>query len=355
MKHKIKILFTIPNFKTAGSKYVLFNIYKSLDRTVFQPYVLVEKFPETIPKLIPKEEQLVLPNIGNDLQYITSLKNLLKQYCIAIVHSWDYRSSSLEAIACILANVKYVYTKKNNAWSKRWFIKSLLSTKVVYNNPEMLERFFSHFLLKKKVNFIPHGVDTNLFKPKAKVEDERQDIIIGCIGVIGVNKNQLFIVEALKDLPTNFKVHFYGQANNDYLADLKSFIKQHKLVDRVVFKGVIVNELIPDVMHDFDVLVLASKQEGLPLCLLEAMACGVPVLSSDSGGGARYLLKEGGGFIFNLNTTDQLVDQLNMIATNPAQHERLSKEGLKNVETHFQLKTEVLAYQTLFKKLLKVV
>jgi len=150
MIKKVNILYTIPNFKTAGSQFVLLELYKRMDRTYFNPYVLVEKFPAIFPAEIPKEERLHIPEDAGKQKYINALATLLRAKDISIVHSWDYKSNSIEALACIKARVRYVYTKKNNAWSKRWLTKSILSSHIAYNNPEMKDRFFSHFLLKKK-------------------------------------------------------------------------------------------------------------------------------------------------------------------------------------------------------------
>jgi hypothetical protein len=43
---KIKVLYTIPNFKTAGSQYVVLSLFKHIDTSKFEPFVAVEKFPE---------------------------------------------------------------------------------------------------------------------------------------------------------------------------------------------------------------------------------------------------------------------------------------------------------------------
>ncbi|MCB0457408.1 MAG: glycosyltransferase family 4 protein [Flavobacteriaceae bacterium] len=347
---KKRILFTLPNFKTAGSKYVLLAIYNGLDRTYFQPYILVEKFFEQIPDVIPKDEQLLLSRQTSRSTYIKRFRKLLKKQKIDLVHSWDYRSSSLEAIACRLSGVKYLFTKKNNAWSKRWFAKSLLSSHIVYNNPEMLHRFFDTSFLRTKVSLIPHGVDVDFFKPAKSIKDNTY-FTMGFIGVIGPNKNQMFLLKALKELPEHFRVWFYGQADEDYLKLLQNFIEDHQLVDRVAFHGFIQNEEIPLVMKQFDVLVLSSKNEGLPLCIIEALACGVPVLSSDAGGGAKFLLQNGGGYLFDLESPLQLVSQLKRIAENPEEQRKLSEEGRKAVVSKFTLQQEIASYEYLYTQL----
>ncbi len=351
MDKKQNILYTIPNFKTAGSQFVLLELYKRIDRNLFNPYILVEKFPAIFPDEVKKEERLFITETIGKRSYIGQLATVLKEKQIDLVHSWDYKSNSMEAFACKKAGVKYVFTKKNNAWSKRWFVKCLLSSHVVYNNPEMKLRFFSHFLLKNKVSFIPHGVPTQIFKPLDNILENKQ-FVLGCIGVVGENKNQLLVLEALTELPEKIHVHFYGKADEAYKKVLQKFITQNKLHTRVIFKGFIDNKDIPKAMATFDVLVLPSKNEGLPLSIIEGMACGVPVLSSNSGGGARYLLKEdAGGFIFEHK--NELVSQLLQLYKNPELKTKLGIQGRTRVEAHFSIEKEVNAYKELYLSILK--
>ena len=346
MNRKVNILYTIPNFKTAGSQFVLLELYKRIDRDRFNPFVLVEKFPEIFPSEIAPEERLHCTEDVGDRTYISKLAKLLKKKKIDLVHSWDYKSNSIEALACIRAGVAYIYTKKNNAWSKRWFIKSFLSTHVVYNNPEMKDRFFSSLLLKNKVRFIPHGIDTSVFTPQKSTRNKNV-FTMGCIGVIGENKNQLLLLRALQKLPSNVQVHFYGKEDEDYKTTMTQFVEKHDLSEQVDFKGFVANNEIPTLLKSFDVLVLASKNEGLPLSIIEAMACGVPVLSSNSGGGARYLLNnDEGGFIFE--SEDALVSQIIQLMDAPSTLDALSAAGRKRVEENFRIEDEVLAYKELY-------
>ena len=350
MSKKANILFTIPNFKTAGSQFVLLSIYKMLNRDFFQPFVLVEKFPEIFPEMIPENERLFIEQEGSNLKSIKSLSKLLRNKKIDILHSWDYKSNSIEALACRKTGVKYIYTKKNNAWSKRWRIKSFLSHHIAYNNPEMLSRFFSNTLLKRKTSFVPHGVDTDVFKHKIE-KISGNHFVIGCVGNVNDNKNQLFVIKALAKLPLNVHFEVYGNEEVEYKKQLIHFIKEYSLAKRVTFHGFLENNKMPSVLSSFDVLVLASKNEGLPLCLIEAMACGVPILSSDSGGGARYIVGNNeGGFVYQneaefVEKVQEMVDNENGIL------KQLSEGGQRRVAEKFSLKEEVKMYQEIYRKL----
>src|SRR5699024_6837847 len=146
------------------------------------------------------------------------------------------------------------------------------------------------FFLKNKITFIPHGVDLNRFLRKKKIQKDIKNLI--CVGNINKNKNQLYILKSLKELPKDIILHLYGNENQTYKNELLEYINSHHLTDQVVFNGYVSNTKLPSILHKMDVFVLASVNEGLPVSLLEAMASGLLVLSSDSGGGSKYILGE---------------------------------------------------------------
>src|SRR5690554_2072772 len=180
---KIKILYAIPNFKTAGSQYVLLSLFRNIDRDIFEPYICIEKFPETVPADVLENQLILFEWSGKKARDVMRFRAVLRANKIDVLHSWDYKSNYLEALACRMAGVKYLYTKKNNAWSKRWKLKSLLSNHIAYDNPEMKARFFASREFKKKISFIPHGVDVDVFKSLEKIRSKTFNI--ACIGNIG--------------------------------------------------------------------------------------------------------------------------------------------------------------------------
>ena len=321
-----------------------------MDVTKFNIYVAVEKFPELIPNVIPIDNHIHVEKSGSNVKDILNYSKLLRKRRINIFHSWDYKSTSKEVLACKLAGIKYLYTKKNNAWSKRWWLKSLLSNHIAYDNPAMQTRFFSSFVFKRKITFIPHGVNLDIFRPKKNLPKDQYNLC--CIGNIVENKNQKQIIEALPQLPDNVHLNLYGKEDKDYRTVLDDFVTKNKVKNRVHFNGFIDNKDIPEVLSQQHIFILASKQEGLPVSILEAMACGVPVLSSNSGGGAKYILDNAsGGYIFE--SLEELVAKLKYLINNPDIREDLSQKALENVAQRFSIQSEVNGYKRLYYRLLK--
>lgn len=328
---------------------MLLALFRRIDRTVFDPYICVEKYWELIPNDVSEDRRLVFEWTGNRMQDLMEFRRLLKKHKIDLLHSWDYKSNYMEALASKVAGVKYLYTKKNDAWSRPWKMKSFFSTHIAYDNPTMKDRFFNSFVFRNRTTFIPHGVDTDVFRPFKKAPSNFFNI--GCIGNIGNNKNQLFIIKALKELPENVNLHLYGKEEKEYRARIDAYIDSNDLKHRVHFYGYIANEKIPSILKKMDLFVLASFQEGLPISILEALACGVPVLSSDSGGGARYLLDV--EHVFSLNDIKELVEKVEKLyGMEETEKQVLIENGIHSVFKNHTIEKEVLAYDELYKNLI---
>ena len=348
----MNIVLSIPNFRTAGSQFVVLNLYELFKSFGHKTYILIEDKNWIFPGRVDQNDQLVLPKKKNrktkgKISYTLNLSNLLNRINCKIFHSWDYRSDPWEAIACRLTGTKYVYTKKNNAWSKKWILKSCLANHIAYDNPRMGETMLGRFKASKK-SFIPHGIDTKVFYPGY----DSINHVIGCIGNVVENKNQLIILKALSKLPKNIKVKFYGNSEPNYLRKLKKLIQQYNLINRVSFEGYVENDKLPQILHTLDAIILPSFSEAFGVILIEAMACGTYCIASHSGGGTDYILGNGKyGGLFPPNDEDKLVSLVEEIYNNPKKIAYKKHLALKKVHNSFTIKNEAYKYLEVYHSL----
>ncbi len=349
---RYRILFTLPNFKTAGSQYVLKSIASGLNTSEFEAFVSVESYPELIPEDIPLTHRLQQQHTNSVKKDARYFSNLLKKNNIHLVHSWDYKSNFYEALGCRLARVPYVYTKKNASWSKRWLLKSILAKKIAYDNPSMRQRFFSGWFLKFKIQFIPHGVDIKHFNPLKDLQ-KTSNFSLCCVGNINANKNQRFLIEILYHLPKEIELYLYGKAEPTYLKLLKNRVKELQLINRVHFESFVNHSKLPEVINKHWVLALTSYKEGLPVSVLEGLACGLPVLCSDSGGGTQYIFdKQMGGRCLPIDDKNAAINYLMSLYTDKKKYKETSMEARELARTHFSLDKEIDAYEQLYLKML---
>ena len=140
-------------------------------------------------------------------------------------------------------------------------------------------------LESKKVQVTGHGIDTTHFTPDLLVS-KSLDLIT--VGRITEAKNLTALIDALAELPdTTITFTIVGaavtQGEQDYEAKLRAHITAKQLTDRVVFKGKVPQTQLPTVLNQARVFVTTAQNGSLDKAVLEAMACGLPVVSMAPG------------------------------------------------------------------------
>jgi glycosyltransferase involved in cell wall biosynthesis len=150
---------------------------------------------------------------------------------------------------------------------------------------------------------------------------EREKVIIGA-GRLNSQKNFPLLISSFaqiaKDFP-GYKLRIYGKGA--LLESLQSLAKEKGVGDRVEFPGYVPN--MPEVLEKASMFVLSSDFEGMPNALMEAMASGLPCISTDcGGGGARFLIEDGENGL--------LVPQKDEVAMAEAMRKILSDDAFAN-------------------------
>ena len=119
--------------------------------------------------------------------------------------------------------------------------------------------------------------------------------------------------------------------------------------DRVHFAG-----YRPDprpCLRDTDIAVLSSAAEACPMALLQAMACGVPVVATRVGGVPEIVRSGVDGILVDPGAEDQLVAALSMLTSDPALRRRLGRAGRRRVEERFDVRTSARSLLTIYEGL----
>jgi glycosyltransferase involved in cell wall biosynthesis len=122
-------------------------------------------------------------------------------------------------------------------------------------------------------------------------ESGREDDLIVCVGRLSAEKDHDTLLRALTLLPRDRQWRLAVVGDGPHRATLETFVHSHGLADRTVFTGYVADPFAW--MMRARVVVLSSKYEGLGNVLIEALACGTPVVCTDCPYGPREILDGG--------------------------------------------------------------
>ncbi len=201
-----------------------------------------------------------------------------------------------------------------------------------------------------KTTMIPPGVDTSQFVPG--VVGNTPTLKVGFVGRLVREKGIDLVFEAAARLRFDFHIAIAGDGPGR--DSLESLAKSLGINSRVQWRGYIVRNAMPSFLRGLDVLVLPSRtarywKEQFGRVLIEAMACGVPVIGSDSGEIPNVV--GDAGLVFKEGSVEGLVAGLQKLNADRALAARLRDAGLHRVRKEYDIALTAARFQELFKKL----
>lgn len=177
---------------------------------------------------------------------------------------------------------------------------------------------------------IPNAVNPVFIRPR--YEEKKRKVIAGA-GRLDVQKNFGLLIRAFAKIATEFPEYnliIYGKGDEEQ--GLKSLAENLGLQDRIEFPGNIQN--IAEEMEKNTMFVLSSDFEGMPNALMEAMALGLPCVSTDCPcGGPRYLIRDGvNGLLVPVGDADEMAEAMRKILSDPDMAGNMGKEAMKIVK-----------------------
>lgn len=173
------------------------------------------------------------------------------------------------------------------------------------------------------------GVDLSKFRKhpssylKEKFNLNDSSMILLSVGELIKRKNHEAIIRTIGQLK-NIDIHYFIAGDGPLLETLKNIAQSLNIKDRIHFLGHCRN--VNELCNSCDVFILPSYQEGLSLALMEAMACGKPVIASKIRGNID-LIKDGGCLV-DVNSIEGYKESITQLYKNKALQERM---GLANI------------------------
>lgn len=213
-----------------------------------------------------------------------------------------------------------------------------------------------------KIRQIYNGVDSNRFRYQTEAvpndlpwKQENKPLVIGTVGRLSRVKNQQLLLHAYalfrEQHPERFaKSRLLIVGNGPLANEYKELCSNLGLTEQVVFTGD--RSDVPDLLHQMDIFVLPSLAEGISNTILEAMAAGLPVVGTNSGGTPELITEGKNGQLVPVDQPDILAATLNNLLANKEIRYTFSQAGRAMIEKHFSWQQTVDNYLSVYQKLL---
>jgi len=290
----------------------------------------------------------------------------LRRERIDLVHAHLPLSGVVARLAGRLAGVPVVYTEHNlqeryhRATRRMNLLTWRLQRGVIAVSQEVADSARRHAGDRVPVMVVRNGIDVAAYQAAAAAREATRrelgladgTLLIGTVAVFRAQKRLDLWLEAAelvaREVPP---VRFVVVGDGPLAAMARSKATELGIMDRVMFPGL--QESVAPYLAAMDVYLISSEFEGLPLALLEAMAAGLPVVSTAVGGIPEVIEDDTSGLLAPFGSARALAERVVRLAADPGLRERLGQAGRRRVESEFGVARMAAEVETIYRDTLR--
>jgi sugar transferase (PEP-CTERM/EpsH1 system associated) len=370
----IRILHVLDNMGRGGMQNGLVNLIEHLDHERFEHIICSTRYlAEEKAHQFPPDRVRVMCVGSKEKQsrlQIGALARTIKELQPDLVHSRNWGGAEAVLAGRWAHGPALIHsehgldpdTVASEPWRRIAFRRLAfeLADKVVCVSDQLRQLYSKRVgFPQRKMTVIHNGVDSRKFSPdaEARIAIRRElgiadgDLCIGCVGRLSPIKDYPTVLRAVEELnktAANWRLLVIGEGPER--AKLEEMMGAHPdWRQRIVFAGL--STRIPKLLNAMDIYVLASITEGISNSLLEAMATGLPVVVTATGGNPEVVVDGASGVLFPVGDSMSLAGHLVRLQARPAERGELGAQALRRVCNSFSLEAMVHCYEQLYESL----
>ncbi|NNE56382.1 MAG: glycosyltransferase family 4 protein [Flavobacteriales bacterium] len=233
-----------------------------------------------------------------------------------------------------------------NSWINRRVFRDFL-TDVIANSEETKQLILSTLgkvISPERIHVVYNGINFDDFDNQADIgevfPDPGDKIVIGNAARLTPQKNfkdLILVAQELKNRGRNFEVWIAGEGAQ--LEQIRHWIKKYNVEDNVVMLGFISN--VKAFMERIDILVFPSLWEGFGFTLVEAMACGKPIVAYNISSNPEIVVHGQTGVLIQPGDIASFTDAVDEFVSSPEQCQLFGEKGREHARSQFNLSTSV--------------
>lgn len=269
---------------------------------------------------------------GNLSKLIIKLRQLLKSVNPDVVLSFSNTTFTFTWLATMGMKIPLIFSERNDpnvikGMKDKAFqnIALKMAKKIVFQT-NGAKNYYTKNKIQKKSVVILNPFSTNNIDNISECVVRKKEIV--SVGRLTQQKNQKLLINAfikIANLVPDYNLVIYGEGN--LRSELEEMISSNKMENRIFLPGTKKDVLTR--INSAALFVLTSDYEGLPNALIEAMALGLPCISTDcSPGGARELIKDHiNGIVVPVNDEEQLIESIRYMLDNSNEAKKMGQEA----------------------------
>lgn len=233
-----------------------------------------------------------------------------------------------------------VYDFPYEGWIKRALLKrNLRKADLLLSTSQCMAGQTEKFVRDKEIIVTPFGVDTTIFAPLDASTHE--EIRIGFIKGVSEKYGIEYLIRAFGKAIracVNQKLHLYVYGDGNQMEAMESLVDELKITANVTFYGRIPHTAVPSALNKMDIFCVPSTldSESFGVSAVEAMACGIPCITSDVAGLSEVMVNGETGYIVPRKDVDALADKIIELVMNPQMRTIMGKNGRKRVMQYYE-------------------
>ncbi len=366
----LRILFLTTSMPVGGAETLLMNLVRRLDSQRFAPEIACLKEPGPLGELLAEEMPVHSHLLTSkfDLRILPRLWKLMRSRQIDAVVTvgagdkmfWGRLAAKLAGVPVTLSALHSTGWPDSVGWLNR--LLTPLTDAFIGVADAHAEHLAAHEKFpRSKVHTIYNGIDTEVFVPgdgitvRQKLEIPEEAPVVGILAALRPEKNhELFLAGARRITAQSISEgqptpHFVLIGDGERRSTLEALAVEFGIADTTHFLGS--RSDVAEILPAIDVVALTSHNEASPVSILEALSCGVPVVSARVGSVPETVIPGQTGKLFEPGDLEGFVSETRELLQNPAQRAKFGRQGRQHVVEYCSLDAMVQGYETLIERL----
>jgi glycosyltransferase involved in cell wall biosynthesis len=370
-----QVVFQIlPSLVVGGAERLVVHLMEHLSRERFNPVCICLESPlgthyEARVQALGAPLYFLGKGAGASGSVLRQLNALFRQYRPAVVHTHIIGLNYAYPLMLRYRTPARVHTVHNlahremgvrvGAWVRMLAFRYRLGGVVPVAVADKVRATIQQLYGYPDPPLIPNGIPTDEYAPNPDTRAqwrqahgiEPRATVLTHIGRFAFQKNHALLVEAFAQVRSDAPLYLLLVGGGELENTVRDQVAALGLQERVRFLGVRAD--VADILRASDVFVLSSRWEGNPMSVMEAMAAGLPVVST-AVGGVPELVREGvTGLLVPSEDAGALAQAMQALVDDPVRRQAMGAAARQHAVAHFDIRHTVRMYEELYESLLR--